>query len=52
MTKDISLGDDPRVTWGEVLENLDNAARLAKYAGPGGWNDLGVSLMQEQSVPS
>ena len=41
VTKDISLGTDRRVSWGEVLENLDNSARLAKYAGPGGWNDLG-----------
>ena len=41
-TKDISLGDDPAVGWSELLENLDNSARLARYAGPGGWNDLGA----------
>ena len=47
VTKDISLGDDPRVRWGEVLENLDNAARLARFAGPGGWNDLGAPQQHE-----
>ena len=41
MTKDISLSSDLKVGWSELLENLDNAARLARYAGPGGWNDLG-----------
>ena len=40
-SKDISLGSDPAVGWSELLENLDNSARLGRHAGPGGWNDLG-----------
>ncbi|KAK9812150.1 hypothetical protein WJX73_000379 [Symbiochloris irregularis] len=36
-TKDISL--DIAATWPGILENLDSTARLARYAGPGGWND-------------
>lgn len=39
-TKDISL--DIAATWPGVLENLDSTARLARYAGPGGWNDAGA----------
>ena len=27
-------------TWSRVARRFDNAARWAKYAGPGGWNDL------------
>ena len=50
VTKDISLGDDPRVRWGEVLENLDNAARLARFVGPGGWNDLGAPQQPEHAL--
>ena len=38
-TKDISL--DIAATWPGILENLDSTARLARYAGPGGWNDAG-----------
>ncbi len=26
-------------TWSDVLRSLDNTAGLARFAGPGGWND-------------
>ena len=26
-------------TWADVVENLDETAGLARFAGPGGWND-------------
>lgn len=32
-TFDISPG------WEQVLSNLDSTAKLARFAGPGGWND-------------
>ena len=32
-TADISPG------WEQVLSNLDSSTRLARFAGPGGWND-------------
>lgn len=25
--------------WADVVENLDETAGLARFAGPGGWND-------------
>lgn len=36
-TKDISM--EIEATWADVLENLDETAGLARFAGPGGWND-------------
>ena len=36
-TKDISM--EIEATWADVVENLDETAGLARFAGPGGWND-------------
>ena len=36
-TKDISM--EIEATWADVVENLDEIAGLARFAGPGGWND-------------
>ena len=30
---------DIEATWEGVVENLDETAGLARFAGPGGWND-------------
>ena len=40
-TKDVSL--EVAATWPDILENLDSTARLARFAGPGGWNDAGAA---------
>ena len=31
---------DIDASWMSVLANLDNSVGLARFAGPGGWNDL------------
>jgi alpha-galactosidase len=36
-TKDISM--EIEATWPDIVENLDETAGLARFAGPGGWND-------------
>jgi hypothetical protein len=36
-TQDISLAI--QATWGTVMDNLDGTTALARYAGPGAWND-------------
>lgn len=30
---------DIEADWDSILDNLDSVVGLAKYAGPGGWND-------------
>ena len=37
-TQDISYAI--QATWDSVLNNLDGSVGLARFAGPGGWNDL------------
>ena len=36
-TQDISLA--VQATWPTVMDNLDGTKGLARFAGPGGWND-------------
>jgi hypothetical protein len=36
-TQDISLAI--QATWGTVMDNLDGTTALARFAGPGAWND-------------
>ena len=36
-TQDISLVI--QATWGTVMDNLDGTTALARFAGPGAWND-------------
>lgn len=36
-TQDISL--DIQATWGTVMNNLEGTKALARFAGPGAWND-------------
>ena len=36
-TQDISLAI--QATWGTVMDNLDGTTHLARFAGPGAWND-------------
>ncbi len=36
-TQDISLAIS--ATWDSVMNNLEGTKGLARYAGPGGWND-------------
>ena len=36
-TQDISL--DIMATWGTVMNNLEGTKGLARFAGPGAWND-------------
>lgn len=31
---------DIEPTWESIMSNLDNSVGLARYAGPGHWNDL------------
>ncbi len=33
-------------TWADVVENLDETAGLARFAGPGGWNDADMLEVQ------
>ena len=28
-----------QASWGDLLNNLDSTVGLARYGGPGGWND-------------
>ena len=46
-TQDISLAI--QATWGTVMDNLDGTTQLARFAGPGAWNDAD---MLEVSAPS
>lgn len=32
--------EDITPTWESILSKLDNSVGLARYAGPGAWNDL------------
>lgn len=48
-TKDISL--DIEGTWDGVVHNLINNVNLAKYAGPGGWNDADMLLVRSPLPP-
>ena len=41
-TKDVSI--PTAAAWPDILENLDSTARLARFAGPGGWNDAGAPM--------
>ncbi len=36
-------------TWADVVENLDETAGLARFAGPGGWND--ADMLEACAVP-
>lgn len=47
-SKDISLSIE--ATWPGILENLDSTARLARFAGPGGWNDAGKLLCSNDLI--
>lgn len=46
-TQDISLAI--QATWGTVMDNLDGTTQLARFAGPGAWNDAD---MLEVNAPS
>lgn len=37
-------------TWADVVENLDETAGLARFAGPGGWNDADMLEVRSSHV--
>jgi len=43
--------EDIAPNWPSVLANLDNTVGLAKYAGPGGWNDPDILEVYYPSPP-
>lgn len=48
-TQDISLAI--QATWGTVMDNLDGTTALARFAGPGAWNDADM-LEVQTAIPS
>lgn len=48
-TQDISLAI--QATWGTVMDNLDGTTALARFAGPGAWNDADM-LEVHAAIPS
>ena len=52
-TQDISLAI--QATWGTVMDNLDGTTQLARFAGPGAWNDadmLEVNAPSSTAIPT
>ena len=45
-TQDISL--DIQATWGTVMNNLEGTTGLARFAGPGAWNDADMLEVKPQ----
>ena len=49
-TQDISL--DIQATWGTVMNNLEGTTSLARFAGPGAWNDADMLEVTSQAPMS